>query len=577
MSAEIIPDTSTLLRDGISAARNGDKARARELLRLVTTWDEGSEIAWLWLASLAETMAERVQCLKRVLVINPLNQQAITILGKTRSAPAPVNNLLEKAINAAKAGDRGIATQMFLEASEHEPQNETVWLWLASITESAEDKLAYLQRVLAINPAHERATQMFSRTKTLMARQLLKKGIAAYQRKDRQEARAILADVMEYDQNLEEGWLLMAYLTDSVQEKMSHLERVLSINPANQHARSSLERAQAQLAGPVTPTVPAAPVKPHTPAAPIKLTPPAAPVTVTAAAVTKLESKSEPAKAELPATWKCPLCLTEASAAIDTCPACGAQVTLHDLDRLLSNDKANQAVMQAALGRLRVALDGEPTARDLFNVGIALMNSKETDEGIAYLEAASRLDPKDENLGMKVRELIGRRAGKAARVVESEPVARDEVVAHQRPELEQREHKTQNQKVVPAKTVLIVDDSSTVRKLVEIKLRNRGYQVIAAVDGVDGLAKLSEQLPDLILLDVTMPRLDGYQLCKHVKSNKDTKHIPVVMLSGKDGFFDKVRGRVAGSTAYITKPFDPETLISAVEEYCGPAVSGAKG
>ena len=290
MSAEIIPDTSTLLRDGIRAARNGDKARAREILRLVTTWDEGSEIAWLWLASLAETMAERVQCLERVLVINPLNQQAITILGKTRSAPAPVNNLLEKAINAAKAGDRGIATQMFLEASEHEPQNETVWLWLASITESAEDKLAYLQRVLAINPAHERATQMFSRTKTQMARQLLKKGIAAYQRKDRQEARAILADVMEYDQNLEEGWLLMAYLTDSVQEKMSHLERVLSINPANQHARSSLERAQAQLAGPVKPTAPAAPVKPITPAAPIKLTPPAAPVPVTAAAVTRLES-----------------------------------------------------------------------------------------------------------------------------------------------------------------------------------------------------------------------------------------------------------------------------------------------
>jgi len=559
MKAEIIPDNASLLLDGITAARSGDKARARELLRLVARSDEGSETAWLWLASLAETMAERVQCLERVLVINPSNQQAIAFLGKTQPPVPVVNKLLQKAINAAKIGDLGIATELLLQASEEEPQNETIWLWLATVTENAEDKLSYLQRVLANNPGHKRASQMFGRTKTQIARQLLKKGIAAYQRNDHQEARAILIDVMEYDQNIEEGWLLMAYLTESAPEKIRHLERVLSINPDNERARSSLDRVKAQLAAPVNPA------------------PPAAQVTLAAAAVPKLESKDEPAQADLAApAWECPLCLTKASAATDACPACGAQLTLHDLDRILDNDKADQAAMQSALERLRSALDEEPTARDLFNVGIALMNSKETDEGIAYLQAASRLDPKDQILGVKVRELIGRRAGAAARVVAGEKVTRPEVVVPERSEREPREHKTQEQKA-PAKTVLIVDDSATVRKLVEIKLRNRGYQVITAVDGVDGLAKLSEQLPDLILLDVNMPRLDGYQLCKHVKSNKDTRHIAVVMLSGKDGFFDKVRGRMAGSTAYITKPFDPETLIRAVEEHCGPAVSGAKG
>jgi twitching motility two-component system response regulator PilG len=72
----------------------------------------------------------------------------------------------------------------------------------------------------------------------------------------------------------------------------------------------------------------------------------------------------------------------------------------------------------------------------------------------------------------------------------------------------------------------------------------------------------------LILLDITMPRLDGYQVCKLVRGNAATKNVPVVMISGKDGFFDKVRGRMAGSTAYITKPFGPETLIKTVETYC---------
>jgi Tfp pilus assembly protein PilF len=306
MNAETISDTSTtLLLEGIAAARSGDKARARELLRLVTKADEGCETAWLWLASLAETTAERVQNLERVLVINPANQQAITALGATRSTAPVLSALLQKGINAAKAGDRGIATELLLEVSEVEPQNETAWLWLASITESAEDKLAYLQRVLAINPLNEHATQMFGRTKTQIARQLLTTGIAAFQRNDRELARAILLDVMEYDQNIEEGWLLMAYLTESVEEKTRHLERVLEINPANERARSSLERAKLQLAppaptapitfttpaAPVTLTAPAAPVTFTTPPAPITFTTPPGPVTLTAPAAPELESK----------------------------------------------------------------------------------------------------------------------------------------------------------------------------------------------------------------------------------------------------------------------------------------------
>jgi len=558
MNAETIANTSTLLRDGITAARGGDKARARELLRLMTEADDRCEMAWLWLASVAETVVERVTCLERVLAINPANQQALTALGAIKSTDSIARELLHMGVAAAKDGDRATATHLLLQVTDVEPQNENAWLWLASVAESPEDKLAYLQRVLAVNPANEHATQMFGRTKTQIARQLLQKGIAAFKRNDRAEASAILRDVMEYDQNIEEGWLLMAYLTDSLTEKASHLARALTINPASARALSGLEWAKSQLA---------------------------AQAAFAAQAAREMEGEEGANVLDLSAAaaWECPLCLTEADEATDECPACGAQLTLHNLDCLLGNDKVDQEVLHAALKRLKRVLDENPTAPDFFRVGIALLNLKETDEGIAYLQAAFRLDPEDETLGMKVKELIGHRAAEAARVAEAEQHVReeaaeqrerDEAMALERAEQERWERETKEQSA-RAKTVLVVDDSPTVRKIVELKLGNKGYRVISAVDGMDGLAKLGEQQPDLILLDVTMPRLDGYQLCKQIKSNRDTKHIPVVMLSGKDGFFDKVRGRMAGSTAYITKPFDPETLIRTVEEYCGTGTPAA--
>lgn len=123
------------------------------------------------------------------------------------------------------------------------------------------------------------------------------------------------------------------------------------------------------------------------------------------------------------------------------------------------------------------------------------------------------------------------------------------------------------------KTVLVVDDSPTVRKLVAMTLEKRGFQVVAAFDGVAAIKEIATHNPDLILMDVTMPRLDGYQLCKLVKKHEATKHIPVVMLSGKDGMFDRLRGRLVGCSGYISKPFVPETLIETVEEHLAQAAA----
>lgn len=116
------------------------------------------------------------------------------------------------------------------------------------------------------------------------------------------------------------------------------------------------------------------------------------------------------------------------------------------------------------------------------------------------------------------------------------------------------------------KTVLVVDDSPTVRKLVAMTLEKRGFTVVSAFDGVAAIKEIATHNPDLILMDVTMPRLDGYQLCKLVKKHEATRHIPVIMLSGKDGMFDRLRGRLVGCSGYISKPFVPEALVETVEE-----------
>jgi twitching motility two-component system response regulator PilG len=119
--------------------------------------------------------------------------------------------------------------------------------------------------------------------------------------------------------------------------------------------------------------------------------------------------------------------------------------------------------------------------------------------------------------------------------------------------------------------VLVIDDSNTIRRSAEMYLRQAGYEVILAEDGFDALSKIADHQPRLIFVDIMMPRLDGYQTCALIKQNAKLKSTPVIMLSSKDGVFDRARGRLAGSDRYLTKPFTKEGLIAAVNEYVGPS------
>lgn len=120
---------------------------------------------------------------------------------------------------------------------------------------------------------------------------------------------------------------------------------------------------------------------------------------------------------------------------------------------------------------------------------------------------------------------------------------------------------------VSAVKVLVIDDSNTIRRSAEIFLRQGGHEVVLAEDGFDALAKVNDHTPQLIFCDILMPRLDGYQTCAIIKRNPRFAHLPVIMLSSKDGVFDKARGRMVGAQDYLTKPFTKDQLLKTVTQY----------
>ena len=115
--------------------------------------------------------------------------------------------------------------------------------------------------------------------------------------------------------------------------------------------------------------------------------------------------------------------------------------------------------------------------------------------------------------------------------------------------------------------VMVIDDSKTIRRTAETLLNKAGCQVVTATDGFDALAKIADTKPDIIFVDIMMPRLDGYQTCALIKNNSEFKSTPVIMLSSKDGLFDKAKGRIVGSDQYLTKPFSKSELLETIQAH----------
>ena len=258
-----------------------------------------------------------------------------------------------------------------------------------------------------------------------------------------------------------------------------------------------------------------------------RLRPPAppepAPETVVPAAA---PPPAEPAEA----AWICPFCSFESGHELARCTDCGAVTTL-DLEAIEANSGANERQLKYAAEHYNKMLDSGDAVYGYY-LGLAYLNVRRSYDAHVALRRYSQLNPKDEQAQKAVTELGAR------------------------------------------KLVLAVDDSPTVRRVVADALERAYYRCATACSGVDAVGFLaSEAIPDFILMDVSMPIMDGYQLCKTIKQMPKAKHIPVVMLSGNDGFVDKVKGRLAGAADYLVKPFNADTLLAVMRKL---AVQGHK-
>jgi len=119
--------------------------------------------------------------------------------------------------------------------------------------------------------------------------------------------------------------------------------------------------------------------------------------------------------------------------------------------------------------------------------------------------------------------------------------------------------------------IMVIDDSKTIRRTAEILLKKAGCEVLTATDGFEALAMIADNLPDVIFVDIMMPRLDGYQTCALIKNNQEFRRTPVIMLSSKDGLFDRAKGRIVGSEQYLTKPFTKDELLGAIRRHAKAA------
>jgi twitching motility two-component system response regulator PilG len=226
-----------------------------------------------------------------------------------------------------------------------------------------------------------------------------------------------------------------------------------------------------------------------------------------------------------PYKWRCPFCGFGSEHASRRCPSCRSITVLEDLKEIEKNDGVMEKVVRDSLSRYESTPADQRSFEQNLNLALGHLNLREATAALPYLKAASSQKRNDWAL-MGVLDQIQWR-----------------------------------------KVILVVDDSLTIRKALSSILEKNDFRVVTAEDGSHALAKLNEAVPDLVLLDITMPWMDGYEVCKAIKAKALTRKVPVIMLSGKDGLFDKVRGKLAGCNDYVTKPFDPDALLKTIKKY----------
>jgi len=273
---------------------------------------------------------------------------------------------------------------------------------------------------------------------------------------------------------------------------------------------------------------------------------------------------------------RCPFCWTAAEINAVKCHYCKAHFYIHKkifnqtlseinwssgigarkpiLESGLESDR--ETILINAINRYTEVISREKNITAHYYLGLAHLNLAQWEKAITHLHQTVKLAPEKKQFAEQLQIVLNHIASIRPATDLSKPDMSDRA-----------KNSSQSVSLEPErKKILVVEDSSTTRKVIAVTLSQNDYHVIEACDGIEALGRMNEYKPDLIILDIILPKMDGYKILSIIKSNSDFKETPVIMLTSKNSFFSKVKGRMAGSTAYLTKPFDPQKLIETVKK-----------
>jgi CheY-like chemotaxis protein len=570
---------SQSLRDGIAAAQARQFDRARPLLEQATAAEPSDPVAWFWLAIAAPSPGAAMKCLRRVLELEPTHEQARNGL---------VTLLQTVAQRLAAAGARVEALDLAAEATRLAPNSQSVWLSIAALTDDQKERIEALRKAVAITPDD-------AQLRTRLRQALLARGVMPSI--DRAEARTCFKEAAAINPNDPRVWQALAKLADTPAEAVDALRELVRVAPDQPHGHFALRNALAADARALAESGRTDDARARWQeiisttngdveawlgvAATTSDENEAAQAIETAHRLNPTHEQVIEAKARLersridPATVEAPI---DAFARFDT----PADVAAPADDPFSQLDSTLDAFAQ--LSEPAEAPGPTPTPTFAIEAPAAaapqpIVDLESALEEAAVVETAS-IDQPDQNVSLDFDTVTESLEAPASSHQSPDLSLQSPVVSPQSPAASPQSKDVAA--AVPAavesasapaysssrKTVMIVDDSPTIRKILGLTLERAGYKVIAEPDGESAIERLLQVVPDLILLDIAMPKIDGYEVCKRLKQDPRTKAVPVVMLSGKGALFDKVKGHMAGATEYLTKPFETPAVLAVVATYC---------
>ena len=590
---EAMSGVTASLRDGILAAQARQFDRARQLLQQVTTDAPDEPVGWFWLAIASSSATEAIPCLRRVLELDGAHDQAREALTKL---------LQSEAHRLAASGSRAEARAYAAEACQLTPNAQSAWLALAALTDDQKERLDALRQAVKISPED-------AGLRTRLRQALLARGVMPSL--DRAEARVCFKEASQLNADDPRVWQALAKLADTPTESVEALRQLLRVAPDTPNAPVALRNALAADAralaeanradeaykrwreavdltgGDVEVWLGIANTTTNQEEAnraietAYKLNPSNEQAI---AAMRRLQaSKIDPAKVVAPVDAFARFGVEDDAAPASGLPALDGDAKLDEsLDAFASfSDVQPQIVDAPSSTRNAVAVQDVEAVLPEPQPASAPWDELEVEASpiaaapIAAAPSAVVVPPAPVAAESPAPVAVAAPAvpvssAPAPATFTPRPAAAvvDVPVVAAAPATPAPPVPSPSSNGSSRKTVMIVDDSPTIRKILGLTLERAGYKVVAEPDGESAIERLIQVVPDLILLDIAMPKIDGYEVCKRIKQDPRTKHVPVVMLSGKGALFDKVKGHMAGATEYLTKPFETPAVLAVVTNYC---------